>query len=168
MNHPMYATSVPVFRQMLKALKGVLAKAEAHVTTKNIDPNALLSARLYPDMFHFIKQVQVASDFANTVASRLAGREVHKLEDSEKTFADLQLRLDRTLAILDGLPVEGFADAATREILHNPGTPRERKFSGQDYLLTHGLPHFFFHVTTAYDILRHNGVEIGKRDYLGT
>ena len=168
MTNAMYVTSVPVFKQMLTALKGVLAKAEAHVTAKNIDPNALLNARLYPDMFHFIKQVQVATDFANNCATRLANREVSKLEDTDKTFADLQARIDRTLALLDALPAAGFEDAAQREIITNPGTPRERKFTGQSFLLTHGLPHFFFHVTTAYDILRHNGVEIGKRDYLGT
>ncbi len=167
MNNPMYTVSVPVFKQMLGALKGVLGKAEAHVAAKNIDPNALLHARLYPDMFNFTKQVQVATDFANTIGSRLANVEVNKLEDNERSFADLRTRIDRTLAILDQLPAANFVDAAGREVVHNPGTPRERKYTGQAYLLTHGLPNFLFHCTTAYDILRHNGVEVGKRDFLG-
>jgi len=168
MNNPMYDTSVPVFKQMLTSLKNLLVKAEAHVTARNIDPAALLVARLYPDMFHFTKQIQVATDFARNVACRLGNAEVPAFENTEQSFADLRLRIDRTLAVLNGLSPAGFADAAGREIIHNPGTPRERKFNGQSFLLTHGLPHFFFHVTTAYDILRHNGVEIGKRDYLGT
>ena len=168
MNNPMYTTSVPVFKQMLTGLKGVLAKADAHVTAKNIDPNALLQARLYPDQFHFTKQVYVATDFAINISSKLANVDVQKLEDTDKTFAELIARIERTLAILDQLPAANFEGSDKREIIHNPGTPRERKFIGQAFLLTHGLPHFFFHVTTAYDILRHNGVEVGKRDYLAS
>ncbi len=168
MSNPIYTTSVPVFRQMLTALKGVLAKAQSHAEARKIDPNALLHARLFPDMFMMMKQVQVATDFANSVCSRLANVEIQKLDDADQSFADLQLRIDRTLAILEKLPAANFVDAASRKLVNNPGTPRERVFEGGEaYLLTYGLPHFFFHVTTAFNILRHNGVEIGKRDYLG-
>jgi hypothetical protein len=93
---------------------------------------------------------------------------VPKLEESEQTFADLQARIDTVLAFLDGLPVSKFDDAATREIVTQAGTPKEKRFTGQSYLVNYGLPHFFFHTTTAYAILRHNGVEVGKKDYIGT
>lgn len=168
MTNAIYATSIPVFKQMLGGLKQVLSKAEAHATAKKIDPNALLQARLYPDMFPLLRQVQVATDFAKSVSARLAGVEVPKLEDAEQTFADLQARIDTVLAFLDGLELSKFDDAATREIVTQAGTPKEKRFTGQSYLLNYGLPHFFFHTTTAYAILRHNGVEVGKKDYIGS
>lgn len=168
MSSSIYTTSIPVFKQMLGGLKGVLAKAEAHVTAKNIDPNALLQARLFPDMFPLLRQVQVASDFAKSVSARLAGVEVPKMEDKETTFAELQSRIDTVLAFIGGLDAGKFDEAATREIITQAGTPKEKRFTGQSYLLNYGLPHFFFHTTTAYAILRHNGVEIGKKDYIGT
>ena len=168
MTHALYTASVPLFKQMLGGLKVVLAKAEAHAAAKNIDPNALLQARLYPDMFPLLKQVQVATDFAKGVAHRLAGVEVPTMEDGEKSFADLQARIDNVLALMDGLDAAQFEGAATRAIVTQAGTPKEKRFTGQSYLLNYGLPHFFFHTTTAYDILRHNGVEVGKRDYIGT
>jgi hypothetical protein len=163
-----YTASIPVFKQMLGGLKEVLRKAEAHAAEKKIDPNALLQARLYPDMFPLLRQVQVASDFAKSVSARLAGVEVPKLEDKEQTFAELQARIDTVLAFLDGLPLDNFEEAATREIVTQAGTPKEKRFTGQSYLFNYGLPHFFFHTTTAYAILRHNGVEIGKKDYIGS
>jgi hypothetical protein len=166
--HPVYTASIPVFIQMLGGLQAVLRKAEAHATEKKIDPNALLQARLFPDMFPLLRQVQVASDFAKSVSARLAGVEVPKLDDNEQTFADLQVRIEAVLAFMRGLDVEQFADAAQREIITQAGTPKEKRFSGQSYLFNYGLPHFFFHTTTAYAILRHNGVEIGKKDYIGT
>jgi hypothetical protein len=153
---------------MLGGLKTVLSKAEAHALDKKIDPNALLQARLYPDMFPLLRQVQVASDFAKSVSARLAGVEVPKLEDNETTFADLQTRLDTVLAFIDSLDLALFDDAATREIVTQAGTPKEKRFTGQSYVLNYGLPHFFFHTTTAYTILRHNGVEVGKKDYIGS
>ena len=168
MTHALYTTSVPVFKQMLAGLKGVLSKAEAHASAKKIDPNALLQARLFPDMFPLLRQVQVATDFAKSVSARLADLEVPKLEDSEQSFAELQARIDTVLAFLDALDPDRFDDAATREIVTQAGTPREKRFNGQSYLLNYGLPHFFFHTTTAYAILRHNGVEVGKKDYLGS
>lgn len=166
MSQTLYAASIPLFQQMLGGLKAGLTKAEAHATEKKIDPNAYLHARLYPDMFGLLRQVQIASDFAKGVAARLAGVEVPKLEDNETTFADLQARIDTVLAFMGTLTEAQFADAATREIVLQPGTAKERRFNGQAYLLTYGLPHFFFHTTTAYALLRHNGIEVDKKDYI--
>lgn len=163
----LYAASVPVFKQMLTALGDVLAKAEAHATAKNIDPNALLQARLFPDMFPLVRQVQIAVDFAKGVSSRLAEVELPKYDDSEVTFADLQALIAKVLSYIDGIEPSQIDGKEGIEIITRPGTPKEKRFSGQAYLLTYGLPQFFFHVTTAYAILRHNGVEVGKRDYMG-
>jgi len=168
MTNNLYATSVPLFKQMLGGLKDVLAKAEAHAVAKKIDPNALLQARLFPDMFPLLKQVQVATDFAKGVAHRLAGVEVPTMDDTELSFADLQARIDKVLSLISGLDAAQFEVAATREIVTQAGTPKEKRFTGQSYLVNYGLPHFFFHTTSAYNILRHNGVEVGKRDYIGT
>lgn len=168
MTSAVYTASIPVFKQMLGGLREVLAKAEAHASTKKIDPNALLQARLFPDMFPLLRQVQVATDFAKSVSARLAGVEVPKVEDTEQTFAELQARIATVLTFIEGLDVASFDDAATREIVTQAGTPKEKRFSGQSYLFNYGLPHFFFHTTTAYAILRHNGVEVGKKDYIGT
>ena len=163
-----YTSSIPVFKQMLGGLSQVLRKAEAHATEKKIEPNALLQARLFPDMFALLRQVQVASDFAKSVSARLAGVDVPKLEDNEQSFAELQARIATVLAFIEGLDMAKFDEAATREIVTQAGTPKEKRFSGQSYLLNYGLPHFFFHTTTAYAILRHNGVEVGKKDYIGS
>jgi hypothetical protein len=163
-----YTASIPVFTQMLGGLKTVLSKAEAHAVDKKIDPNALLQARLFPDMFPLLRQVQVAADFAKSVSARLAGVEVPKMEDKEQTFSELQARVDAVLAFMASLDAAQFDDSATREIVTQAGTPKEKRFTGQSYLLNYGLPHFFFHTTTAYAILRHNGVEVGKKDYIGT
>ena len=168
MTSPIYTASIPVFKQMLGGLQGVLAKAAAHAEAKKIDPAALLQARLFPDMFPLLRQVQVASDFAKSVSARLAGVEVPKLADTEQSFAELQARIATVLAFLDGLDPALFDEAATREIVTQAGTPKEVRFTGQNYLLHYGLPHFFFHTTTAYALLRHNGVEVGKKDYVGT
>ena len=132
-----------------------------------MDPNALLQARLYPDMFPLLRQVQIATDFAKSVSARLAGVDVPKLDDQEQTFADLQARIDTVLAFLKSLDAALFNEAATRSIVTQLGTPKEKHFTGEAYVLTYGLPHFFFHTTTAYAILRHNGVEVGKKDYVG-
>ena len=168
MTSPIYTASIPVFKQMLGGLSGVLAKAEAHVAAKKIDPNALLQARLYPDMFPLLRQAQVASDFAKSVSARLAGVDVPKLADDEQTFADLQTRIATVLAFIEGLDASLFDEASTREIVTQAGTPKEKRFTGESYIFNYGLPHFFFHTTTAYAILRHNGVEVGKKDYIGT
>ncbi|MFZ6846009.1 DUF1993 domain-containing protein [Undibacterium sp. RuTC16W] len=163
----MYAASVPVFRQMLLSLSDVLTKAEAHATAKNIESSALLQSRLFPDMLSFTRQIQIAADFAKSVSARLARIEVPSYEDNEQSFADLQARIAKTLALLDTLTPAQFDGSEELDIVLRPGTPKEKKLSGQNYLLAYGLPQFFFHVTTAYSLLRHNGIEIGKKDYMG-
>ncbi|GAB3470532.1 DUF1993 domain-containing protein [Polaromonas eurypsychrophila] len=164
----MYQASVPVFKQMLGALSAVLAKAEAHAVAKKIEPNALLQARLFPDMFALLRQVQIACDFAKGVSARLAGAEVPGFEDKEETFADLQARIEKTLAFVTSLEVSQIDGSEERRIVTQAGTPKEKIFTGQSYLLNYGLPHFFFHTTTAYAILRNSGVDVGKKDYVGT
>ncbi len=163
----MHAASVPVFKQLLGALGEILAKAEAHATEKKIDPNALLQARLFPDMFPLIRQVQIACDFAKGVCARLAGVDVPVYDDQETTFEELRALVAKTVAFIDGLDAMPFDDSETRDITLRPGTPKERSIAGQPYLLSYGLPQFFFHLTTAYALLRHNGVELGKKDYMG-
>lgn len=164
----MYQASIPVFKQLLGGLSAVLAKAEAHASAKKIDPHALLQARLYPDMFPLLRQVQVACDFAKSVSARLAGVEVPSFEDQEASFADLQSRIAKTLAFINSLTTAQIAGSETRQIVTQAGTPKEKIFTGESYLLNYGLPHFFFHTSTAYAVLRHNGVEVGKKDYIGT
>ncbi len=167
MNSPMYTHSVPVFNQMLTAMKAVLAQVDAHVAAKSIEPDAFLQARLFPDMFPLIKQVQIAADFARGISARLAGIDVPAYEGKEKTFSELDALLTRTMAFLDSLNAAQFDGSESREIVLRPGTPKEKKLTGQAYLANYGSPQFFFHVTTAYAILRHNGIAIGKRDYMG-
>ncbi|RJF99311.1 DUF1993 domain-containing protein [Noviherbaspirillum saxi] len=164
----MYAASVPVFRQMLNSLNDVLNKADAHASAKKIDPNALLQARLFPDMLPLARQVQIASDFAKGACARLAGMEIPSYEDKEQSFDELRARIAKTLALIEGITPAQINGSEEREVVIQQGTPRERKFAGQTYLLHYALPQFLFHVTTAYAILRHNGVEIGKRDFMGS
>ncbi|MDR0226620.1 MAG: DUF1993 domain-containing protein [Burkholderiaceae bacterium] len=167
MNSPLYNASIPVLQQMLRALSDVLRKAEEHAGQRHIDPSALLQARLYPDMFPLVRQVQIASDFAKGIASRLAGAEPPSWPDGETSFADLQARIAKALDHLGGFQPQQFEHSEGLEIVLRPGTPKEQKLSATTYLLHYGLPQFFFHVTTAYAILRHNGVELGKRDFMG-
>ena len=167
MTSPMYTNSVPVFKQLLIALKAILAQADAHAAAKSIEPDAFLQTRLYPDMFPLLKQVQIAADLSRGISARLACIEVPSYEGKEKSFADLDALLDRTLEFLDSVKSAQFEGGETKEIVLRPGTPKEKKLSGQAYLANYGLPQFFFHVTTAYNILRHNGLGIGKRDYMG-
>jgi hypothetical protein len=163
----MYTHCVPVLKQMLTALKSILARADAHLAAKSIEPEALLRARLFPDMFPLIKQVQIAADFARGICARLAGVEVPVFEGKEQTFADLEILLDQTLAFIDQLAAEQFEGSEVKEVVLRPGTPKEKKLSGQAYLSNYGLPQFFFHVAATYALLRHNGLDIGKRDYMG-
>lgn len=164
----MYQTSIPVFKQLLNSLSAILTKAETYATEKKFEPAVLLNSRLYPDMFPLIRQVQVAADFAKSVSARLAGVEVPAYEDNEQTFADLQARISKTLSFIGSLTPAQFEGSETREIVLRPGTPKEKKLIGHNYLIHYGLPQFFFHVTTAYAILRHNGLEVGKGDFMGT
>ena len=167
MPNPMYRHAVPVFKQMVAALKAILIQAQAHAVARSIEPDALLQARLYPDMFPLLKQVQIAADFSRGITARLAGVDIPAFDGKESSFADLDLLLTRTLGFLDSLSPAQFDGSETREIILRPGTPKEKKLSGQAYLAHYGTPQFFFHVTTAYDILRHNGLAIGKRDFMG-
>lgn len=167
MSLSVYQASVPVFKQSLNALLQILQKAETQAQARKFEPTALLQARLFPDMFHFIRQVQIAADFAKGASARLAGVEVPSFADTEQSFAELIARLEKTLQFIDSLPVDGFEQAASRLIVLNAGTAKERQFIGQNYLLHYALPHFYFHVTTAYNLLRHSGIEIGKTDFIG-
>ena len=168
MSDNLFNTTVPLFKQLLGALSAVLAKAQAQAEARKIEPAALLQARLAPDMFPLLRQVRVACDFAKSVAGRLAGVDLPVFEDNEQSFDDLQARIAKTLAFLNGLTLAQFEGSATREIVTQAGTPKEKRFAGQSYLLNYGLPHFFFHVTTAYNILRHNGMDVGKTDFIGS
>ena len=163
----LHSASVPVFQQLLGSLDQLLSKAESHAAERKIDPDALLQARLFPDMFPLAKQVQIACDFARGVSGRLAGAELPVVEGEQKTFADLRALVSASLAFIGSLDATSFEGSDTREIVLRPGTPKERRMEGRSYLLHYGFPQFFFHVTTAYDLLRHNGVEVGKRDYMG-
>ena len=167
MSISLYTASVPVFRQILGSLAALLEKAESHADLKKIDPDALLQARLFPDMFPLVRQVQLATDFAKGAAARLAGIEVPRFEDNERDFAGLQARLEKTLAFLDSVAREAIDGGAAREVTVGTGA-NQRQFQGLPYLLHYALPQFYFHATTAYAILRHNGLDIGKRDFVGT
>jgi hypothetical protein len=164
----MYSASVPIFQQLLNSLDAILTKAEAYTITRKVDPDTFLQASLFPDMFPFIRQVQIATDFAKGVTARLAEIEVPSYEDNESSFQELKARIAKTLAFISSIKPNQIEGSEEREIITRPGTPKEKKFTGQSYLLHYGLPQFFFHVTTAYDILRSKGIDIGKRDYMGT
>lgn len=167
MSISMYQASVPVFVRGLGNLAAILDKASAHAESKDIDPAALTAARLYPDMFPLARQVQIASDTAKGAAARLAGVDIPSFPDTEATFSELRERIAKTIAFLDGFDAAQFDGSEAREVILKTRTRGDLHFTGQNYLLQHALPNFFFHVTTAYDILRHNGVELGKADYLG-
>lgn len=166
MSLSLYDLSVPVFSQSLKALAEILKKAEAHADTKKIDHAVFLTARLAPDMFTLTRQVQLATDFAKGGSARMAGVDVPSYADTEVTFAELHARIEKTIAFIESLPKDKFEDAENRDITV-PMRPEPKTFNALTYLRHGALPNFFFHTTTTYDILRHNGVEIGKRDYLG-
>ena len=163
----MHAMSVDVLSNILGNLSWLLEKGEAFATAKKIDPSVLLSARLAPDMFPLTRQVQVACDIAKNSVSRLAGQEPPRFEDNETSFEQLRARIARTIAFMKGLPAKDFENSETREIKVPAGPDRTLEFKGLNFLQTWAIPHVFFHVTTAYNILRHNGVEIGKSDYIG-
>jgi hypothetical protein len=161
----MYTATVTSYRSMLKNLSAILAKAEAHCEAKKIDPSAFLTSRLYPDMLPFTSQVQIATDNIKGAAGRLTGVEIPKFEDTEKSFAELQARLDKTIAFLDTLTEAQFEGAAGRDIVLQL-RDRKMEFKGDVYLTQWANPNVYFHITTAYALLRHGGVEIGKKDYL--
>jgi hypothetical protein len=162
----MYQASVPVLIRQLENLSNVLKKGEAFAAAKKIEPEVLLNARLAPDMFSLTRQVQIASDTSKGCAARLAGTEIPKYEDNEKTFAELQARITRTITYLKTFKANQIDGTEENKIILKIGG-KELAFTGQTYLLGFVLPNFYFHCTTTYAILRHNGVELGKRDYLG-
>ena len=166
MSVTMSQVSAPLFLQGLKGLSGVLTKAAAQAEAKKIDPNAYLQARLYPDMFALTRQVQIACDFAKGAVARLASVEMPVFEDTETSFEELKARVEKTIAFIAGIDAAAIDGSEDKDItLVRRG--ETMVFKGQAYLLEQALPNFFFHITTAYDILRHNGVEIGKKDFLG-
>lgn len=162
----MFDTSVPVLIHFLKGMSAMLTKAEAHCAARKIEPEAILKARLFPDMFHFTRQVQLATDFAKGMGARLAGIAVPSFADEENTFAELQARIGKTVDFLGTLTREQYADAATRTVTIKVGG-QDTNFAGATYAASYALPNFYFHLATAYDILRHNGVELGKKDFMG-
>jgi hypothetical protein len=162
----MYQASTPRFINVLNNLTAILDKAAAHCEAKKIDPLVLTAFRLYPDMFPLTRQVQIACDAAKGAVARLAGVEVPKHEDTEKTFEDLKARIAKTIAFIRSVKPALIDGTEEKEIALKVGG-RDLKFTGMQYLLGFANPNFYFHVTTTYNILRHNGVEIGKNDYLG-
>ena len=163
----MYQASIPVFIRMLGNLSTILDKALAHAEAKKIDPAIFINARLTPDMFPLSRQVQIATDMVKGCAARLAGIEVPSYEDNETTFADLQARIAKTVAFLQSVS-DGQINGSEERTVTLKLRDKEVNFIGQPYLLDFVLPNFYFHITATYAILRHNGVEIGKMDYLGS
>ena len=162
-----YDATVPAYSQILSSLSGLLTKAEAHCETKKIQPDVLLGARLYPDMLPLAKQIQLACDFAAKGCARLTGSEVPSTPDTEKTFDELKQRLARASDYLKTFKPAQFDGAEGRDVSFPAGPDKTMTLRGQQYLSHFALPNFYFHAVTAHDILRHNGVEIGKRDFLG-
>lgn len=162
----MYSASVEVFLPLLTNLSTILDKARASAEARKFDAGVLVSARLAPDMFSLARQVQLASDFAKNSTARLAGTEAPKMEDTESTFDELKARLDKTMNWIKSVPPAALEGSEDRDI-KIPLRDRTLEMKGLPYLKLWALPNFFFHVTTAYNILRHNGVELGKRDFLG-
>ena len=166
MSLSMHQASIPAFVQMLNSLSAILDKAEAHAENRKIDPEVLLNYWLAPDMLPFVRQIQIAADLAKGAAARLAGVEVPKHDDTEKTFADLKARLAKTVAFVQSFKPSEIDGSEDRDITLTLGE-HTMSFKGQPYLVHFVLPNFYFHCTTAYDILRHGGVELGKRDFIG-
>jgi hypothetical protein len=162
----MYQASAPRFANLLRNLAAIIDKAEAHCAAKKIDPAALTGFRLYPDMFAFARQVQIACDTAKGAVARLAGVEIPKHEDTEQSFAELKSRIAKTIDFVESVPAARIDGSEDKEIVLAMRSG-ERRYKGMQYLLGFAYPNFYFHVTTAYNILRHNGVEIGKQDFIG-
>ncbi len=163
----MYDAIIPPLKRTLNNLSHILKKGEEYADAKKIEPTVLLTARLFPDMYPLLRQVQIATDMSKGAAARLAGLEVPKYEDNEATFADLQARIAKTIAFIETIKPAQMEGSETRAITITV-RKMELKFTGQAYLLAWVNPNVYFHVTTAYNILRHNGVELGKSDFLGS
>ena len=167
MSLTMYQASIPAFVRMLGNLSAILDKAAAHAEAKKIAPAIFINARLAPDMFPLSRQVQIATDMVKGCAARLAGIEVPSYEDNEATFEELQARVAKTIAFLQSISAEQIDGSEERDITVKFGS-REFNFLGQAYLVDFVIPNFNFHLTSTYAILRHNGVDIGKMDYIGS
>ncbi len=163
----MYQASVPAFQKMLGNLKDILKKGEDFAAAKKIEPSVLLNARLAPDMFALTRQVQITTDIAKGACARISGQEIPSYEDTEASFADLYARIDKTLAYIATFKPEQLDGQENFDITITPGG-RTLHFKGQNYLVSWAMPNFYFHVMAVYTILRHNGVEVGKMDYLGS
>ena len=161
----MYQASVPVFQRMLRGESAILDKAAAYIAARKVDPAALLQSRLFPDMLPFAKQIQLSSDHSKGATARLAGIDAPRFEDTEATIDELKARIAKTLDFIGSVDPSAIDGSEDRDIKLRSSSG-ERVIKGQPYLLFTALPNFFFHVTTAYNILRHNGLEIGKHDYL--
>jgi hypothetical protein len=162
-----YSVSVPIFVQFLTALSANLDKAAAFAESKKFDPSVLLNMRIYPDMYPCVRQVQEATKHAARVAALLAGEKTPDMPNTETTIPELKARIAKTVEFLKSLKPEKFQGADDKEI-RIPSSSGERVYTGQTLLLNASMPNFYFHCTTAYDILRHAGVEVGKRDFMGT
>ncbi len=162
-----YDATVPAFLQILGSLSGLLTKAEAYCKARNIQPEVLLTARLYPDMLPLTKQVQLVCDFAAKGCARLTHSEVPSVPDTEKTFEELKQRLAKTIDYVKGFKPAQFDGADTRDVTFPIGPANTMTLKGQQFLSAFAFPNFYFHAATAHGILRHNGVEIGKKDFMG-
>jgi hypothetical protein len=162
----MYSASVPVFQHMLRNLAHILDKAEASAQARKFDPSVLATSRLAPDMLPFTRQILIACDAAKLGVARISGLEAPKFEDNETTFPELKARIQKTLDWLATVPASALDGTDDKDITFPVGREATRTMKAQAYLLTWAMPNFFFHITTAYGILRHNGVDLGKRDYL--
>jgi len=162
-----YDAVVPAYLQMLNSLSGLLTKAEAHCAARKIDPGVLIGSRLFPDMLPLGKQIQLVSDFAAKGCARLTHSEVPSTPDTETTFAELKQRLAKTIDYVKSFKPEQFEGADAKDVTFPAGPDRSITMTGQQFLSAFSLPNFYFHAATAHGILRHNGVEIGKRDFLG-
>lgn len=162
----MFQASVPRLINVLNNLSHILDKAQAHIDVKKIDATALIQFRLFPDMLNFTRQVQIASDTAKGVVARLAGVDIPVYEDNEQSIADLKARIAKTIDFIQGFKPEQIDGTEDKDIIVKRGE-KETHYKGMQFLLGHAIPNVYFHTTTAYAILRHNGVEVGKRDYLG-
>ena len=162
-----YDATVPAFLQILGSLSGLFSKAEAHCKAKNIQPEVLLGARLYPDMLPLSKQIQLASDFAGKACARLTHSEVPSTPDTETTFEELKQRLAKTIEYVKSFKPAQFEGADAKDVTFPAGPNNSMTLKGQQFLSNVAFPNFYFHATTTHGILRHNGVEIGKRDFLG-
>jgi hypothetical protein len=163
----MYQASAPRFIHVLKNLSAILDKTQAHIDAKKLDATAFTLFRLFPDMLNLTRQIQIATDTAKGLVGRLAGVEIPVYEDNEQSIADLQLRIAKTITFIEGIKPEQIDGTEDKDIITKRGD-KETHYKGLQFLLAHAIPNVYFHVTTAYNILRHNGVEIGKRDYLGS